>query len=104
VAQVSGVQDLDELHTKNNHDGKVCKCWCIKNSLTNFSLFCCLFFVFFQTKSHPFFGDLLAFFQDKQVCLIVVFKKYFSLVHQSQQWQLTEKLIFSYPFCLHSFI
>jgi len=75
-----------------------------KKSLTNFSLFCCVFFVFFQTKSHPFFGDLLAFFQDKQVCLIVVFKKYFSLVHQSQQWQLTEKLIFSYPFCLHSFI
>ena len=104
VAQFPGEQHLDELHTKNNHDGQVRECRCIKIHSQTSLCFCYIFFVFFQTTQAILSFNLLEFFQDRQVRLIVVFLKYFSLIHLSQQRQLTEKNVFSFPFCLHSFV
>jgi len=87
---------------KNNHDGQVCECRWIQTSLTIFSLFCSLFFVFFQTISHPFFGSY-RLYPRQSGSFDCCFFDDFSLVQQSQQRQLTENLFFHFFFvCIPS--
>ena len=87
---------------KNNHDGQVCERRWIQTSLTIFSLFCSLFFVFFQTISHPFFGSYRLYPRQSGLFDCCFFDD-FSLVQRSQQWQLTENLFFHFFFvCIPS--